>query len=238
MGGKRPHNGGDRCIYRGLCPRPCGYNIIFPQVLRDMPNFSFHARYGLFTYAQCGSLDPITVCNHFASLGAECIIAREDHADGGTHLHVFADFERKRRFRRADTFDCESHHPNIVPSRGNPSGGWDYATKDGDIVAGGLDRPSDGNDGSAVARQDSIMATLVAIEDCDEFWERVKELAPGLLLRNFTSLNGYASWRFRPRIKEYSSPSNIRFEGDQLGDLVEWYERYIGDDPGRESGLR
>lgn len=97
-------------------------------------NFSFNARYGLFTYAQCGDLDPHDVCCHFTSLQAECIIGREHHSDGGTHLHVFADFGRKRRFRRATTFDVSGRHPNIVPSRGTPRGGYDYATKDGDIV--------------------------------------------------------------------------------------------------------
>lgn len=202
-----------------------------------MPAFSFHARYGLFTYAQCGSLDPIDVCNHFASLGAECIVARENHADGGTHLHVFADFERKRRFRRTDTFDCQSHHPNIIPSRGNPGGGYDYATKDGEIVAGGLERPSDGPDGSNVLRQGTVMAELVAIEDSDTFWQRVQELAPGLLLRNFPSLNSYASWRFRPRVQEYSTPEGLRFEGDTLRELDEWRDEHLSGDHSRR-GVR
>lgn len=193
-----------------------------------MPAFSFHARYGLFTYAQCGDLDPINVSNHFTSLGAECIVAREDHADGGTHLHVFADFERKRRFRRTDTFDCDGRHPNIVPSRGNPGEGFDYATKDGCIVAGGLERPSNGNDGSAVGRKDAVMAELVSIEDADTFWASVQELAPGLLLRNFPSLNSYASWRFRPRVEEYSTPSDIRFDTDGIPGLDEWRNEYLG----------
>nr|QCC72754.1 rep protein [Circovirus sp.] len=131
-----------------------------------MPSFTFHARYGLFTYAQCGTLDPIDVSNHFTSLGAECIVAREDHADGGTHLHVFADFERKRRFRRVDIFDVGSQHPNIVPSRGNPGQGWDYATKDGQIVAGGLERPTNGNDEPNVVRKDAIMAEICAMDRC------------------------------------------------------------------------
>jgi len=117
-----PQVKGGTAVFIVQCPRPCGYNIIFPQEQRDMSNFTFHSRYGLITYAQCDGLDPSDVCNHFTSLGAECIIAREDHADGGTHLHVFADFERKRRFRRADIFDVRGYHPNIEPSRGNPGG--------------------------------------------------------------------------------------------------------------------
>lgn len=62
-----------------------------------MSSFSFNARYALLTYAQCGDLDPFAVSDHFTELGAECIVAREDHADGGTHLHSFVDFGRKYR---------------------------------------------------------------------------------------------------------------------------------------------
>lgn len=106
-------------------------------------SFDFHARYGLFTYSQSGTLSEWEVLDKFVSLGAECIIAREQHADGGTHLHVFADWGKRRRFRRSDTWDVHDHHPNIVPSRGTPGTGWDYCTKDGEVVAGGLERPGD-----------------------------------------------------------------------------------------------
>lgn len=194
-------------------------------------NFSFNARYGLFTYAQCGDLDPHDVCCHFTSLQAECIIGREHHSDGGTHLHVFADFGRKRRFRRATTFDVSGRHPNIVPSRGTPRGGYDYATKDGDIVGGGLERPS-GRDGTESTNKDSAMAELVSIEDSEEFWDAVRRLAPGLLLRNFPSLNAYACWRFRPAVKTYETPGSIRFETDSVPELGEWRQNNLGVDSG------
>lgn len=101
-------------------------------------SFRFQARYALLTYAQCGDLDPWAVNDHLAELGAECIIAREVHADGGTHLHAFVDFGRKFRTQRTDVFDVGDHHPNISPSYGTPEKGFDYAIKDGDVVAGGL----------------------------------------------------------------------------------------------------
>ena len=105
--------------------------------------FSFNARYVLLTYAQCSDLDAWAVNDHLAFLGGECIIGRELHADGGTHLHAFCDFGKKFRSRRGDIFDVDGHHPNVVPSRGNPERGYDYAIKDGNIVAGGLARPSE-----------------------------------------------------------------------------------------------
>ena len=72
-----------------------------------MSSFSFHARYALLTYAQCGDLCPFTIVDLLSTMGAECIIGREHHQDGGIHLHVFVDFGRKYRSRRADTFDVE-----------------------------------------------------------------------------------------------------------------------------------
>lgn len=104
----------------------------------------YQFRYVLLTYAQCGDLDPFEVCNHLASLNAECIIGRESHEDGGTHLHVFADFGTKFRSRNVRIFDVGGYHPNVSPSKGRPGEGWDYATKEGNIVAGGLERPGSG----------------------------------------------------------------------------------------------
>lgn len=218
---------GGRSIYRGLCPRPCVYNIISHRFQGTMPNFSFHARYALLTYSQCGDLDPFAIVDRFSSLEAECIVAREDHCDGGTHLHVFADFGKKRRFRSADVFDVQTRHPNISPSRGTPEIGWDYCTKDGCIVAGGLGRPGPGDTGQT-GQKDAKMAILVGIDDEPSFWESVRELAPGLLLRSFPSLQSYAKWRFAAVAEEYEHPSGIRITPECVPELSEWRDRYIG----------
>jgi len=212
------------CIYRDVCPRPCGYNIIFPQVLRDMPSFSFHARYALLTYAQCDGLDPWDIVSHFTSLEAECIVGRESHADGGTHYHAFADFGRKRKFRRHDTFDVRGFHANITPSRGTPEIGWDYATKDGDVVAGGLERPCER---SRLAGDVSKFHQIIECESEPEFWETVRRLAPELLLRNFQSLKSYAASRYASAPIRYSHPVGVRFAGSSLQDLDEWRERNL-----------
>ena len=106
--------------------------------------FNFNARYALLTYAQCGDLDGWQVSDHFTELRAECIVAREAHATDGVHLHAFVDFGRKFRSRRSDIFDVGGRHPNISPTHTTPQSGFDYACKDGDIVAGGLGRPESG----------------------------------------------------------------------------------------------
>ena len=60
-----------------------------------MPHFDYHFRYALITYSQCGDLSPERVGERFQELGALLVIGRENHADGGIHLHCFVDFGRK-----------------------------------------------------------------------------------------------------------------------------------------------
>lgn len=220
------HTGeGGTCIYSGRCPRPRVYNIIFTRGLRDMSNFSFHARYALLTYPQCDGLDPWSIVNHLSKLEAECIIGRESHADGNTHLHAFTDFGRKRKFRRANIFDVDGFHPNIAPSRGTPGSGWDYATKDGDIVAGGLiERPGDRQrlDGDGTK-----FHQIISAETEDQYWELVRNLAPELLLRNYASLKAYASNQYAPEPVAYVHPPNISFLSERTLELDQWYSENI-----------
>lgn len=189
-------------------------------------SFDFYARYGLFTYAQSNGLDPWQVSDHFTELGAECIIGEEAHADGGTHLHVFADWGRRKRFRRANIFDVDNHHPNIVASRGTPSAGFDYATKDGNIVAGGLGRPNESGD--AILRKDAIWHTIMDASSREQFFELVRELAPADLAKCYPSLCKYADFRYAPPELVYGGPTreDPRFEISQYPDLVEWCQGF------------
>ena len=169
--------------------------------------FNFNAKYVLLTYAQCGDLDPWAVVDHLAELRAECIIGREAHADGGTHLHCFAHFDRKFRSRRADVFDVLGCHPNVSPTYTTPQAGWDYACKDGDIVAGGLARP----DAGKISGSGDVWHDIVAAKSRDEFldysWNLLRSsyaaASPNLrstltgdtaLFRNRTSTQQGLSW--------------------------------------------
>lgn len=190
--------------------------------------FDFHARYGLFTYSQCGDLDHWAVLDHFTSTGAECIIGKESHADGGTHLHVFADWGGRKRFRRADFADVLGFHPNIVASRGTPDVGYDYATKDGEIVAGGLGRPTGST--NAISGKDAIWSQILDATTRDSFWEMVRELAPADLAKCFPSLSRYADWRYAMPEPTYDGPSfgDVRFNLTNHPELLRWCERMHG----------
>lgn len=188
--------------------------------------FDFHARYGLLTYAQCGDLDPFAVCGHLGQLGAECIIGKEAHADGGIHLHAFFDFGQKRRFRRADVFDVHGHHPNIEKSRGTPEVGYDYAIKEGEIVAGGLERPIP-PEGGAVRGSSNHWHLIVAAETREQFWELCRTYAPRVLCTSFSNLQRYADYTYATKPAVYTSP-NGTFDLDDYGGLQRWSDENVG----------
>jgi len=206
---------------------PCvlGYNISFAQDLEDMPSFTCNARYFLITYAQCGDLSEWSVLERFTTLGAECIIAREHHETEGVHLHVFVDFGRKFRSRRADVFDVDGRHPNIQHSRGTPEKGYDYAIKDGEVLAGGLGRPS-GNGNRSIADKWSQIASS---ENREEFWQLCEELDPKSLCCSFGQLQKFADWKFAEDPPMYETPGGLEFVGGDVDGRDLWIQ---------ESGIR
>lgn len=184
--------------------------------------FRFQAKYGLLTYAQCGDLDAWDVVGHLSSLGAECIVGRECHRDGGIHLHAFFMFEHKFRSSNPRVFDVGGYHPNVSRGYSNPADGYDYAIKDGEVVAGGLDRP-----GEHHVQKSSNWAQIVEAQDEDEFWALVRELDPRALCVSFTSLRAYASHRYAPERTPYGTPDGVSFCTDEYPELSQWVEDYI-----------
>jgi len=188
--------------------------------------FRFQAKYGLLTYAQCGDLDPWRVVEHLGGLGAECIVARELHRDGGHHLHAFFMFGDKYRSSNPRVFDVDNHHPNVSRGYSNPSDGYDYAIKDGEVVAGGLERPDEHH-----VQKHSHWAQIVEAESEDEFWALVRSLDPRALCISFTSLRAYAQHRYAIARTPYRSPDGVRFDTSQYPELGKWYEDNIAVKP-------
>ncbi|QCS35903.1 replication-associated protein [Capybara genomovirus 11] len=189
--------------------------------------FLFSARYALLTYAQCGDLDEWAVSNHLSALGAECIIGREDHADGGTHLHVFLDFGGKKQSRRPNFFDVGGHHPNIAPSRGRPELGYDYAIKDGNVVAGGLARPG----GGGLPQVADKWREIVSAESRDEFFDLLRQLDPKTLVTRWTELNKYADAAYAPIPEPYVGSDGKQFELGMVPELARWGGQLAANDP-------
>nr|QJB18714.1 MAG: replication-associated protein [Genomoviridae sp.] len=186
--------------------------------------FRFQAKYGLLTYPQCGDLDPWHIVDMLGDLGAECIVGRENHVDGGVHLHAFFMFERKFESRNVRVFDVDGCHPNVVPGYSTPHKGWTYATKDGDIVAGGLECPGVREEVSGASAK---WARILLSESRDEFFEAVARLDPRALCINFGSLRAYADWRYRPTRDPYSTPDGLSFDTSEFPELDQWVQRTL-----------
>lgn len=200
-----------------------------------MPSaFVTNARYVLLTYPQCGELDGFAVMDMLSSLEAECIVAREQHSDGNNHIHAFVDFGRTFRSRRSDIFDVGGCHPNISPSRGRPGDGYDYATKDGDIICGGLERP-DSSSKKSEGKQ-AVYREIVDAESEDEFWELVRELDPRALCLNYPSLRKYADNRYKRTVAEYEHPPSVTVDDGAIPELRQWRTENLPDDQGTVNG--
>lgn len=193
---------------------------------KKLGQFQFDGRYALLTYAQCGELDPWAIADHLHMLRSECIIGREDHADGGTHLHAFVDFGRRFRSRRTDVFDVSGYHPNISPSLGTPEGGWDYAIKDGDVVAGGLARPS----GVGAFEDRSCWNEIADAEDDRDFRERAIRMDPKTFITAYGNCDKYAKWRYAPLPRRYEDPPGVQYQLDMVPELDQWREISLRDD--------
>lgn len=200
-----------------------------------MPTFHVNAKYFLLTYAHAeNGLDPNRIVARLGDLGAECIVAKELYPTSeGFHYHVYAGFERKFRSRRTDVFDVGDFHPNIEPSRGNPSAGFDYCIKDGDVVAGGLARPDNG--GSDVSTS-AKWAEITSASTRSEFFELLEELDPQRLVCNFTSIWKYADWRYKIEPDKYVTPDGV-FDFSAYPDIENWRATLSESNDGGESGL-
>jgi len=180
--------------------------------------FRVHARYVLLTYARADNLDPWAIHDVITSFPAECLIGRENHADGGIHYHAFVDFGRKVDIRNPRRFDVEGHHPNFTPCGRTPQAMLDYAIKDGDVVAGGLSPVID----DQIQGADSVWSQIAHAPTVDEFWDLVRELAPRALCCNFQSLRSYAEWHYRPPHVAYEHPASVRLSTEGVPELDEW----------------
>lgn len=198
-----------------------------PSQSRDFIN----SKYVLLTYAQCGSLDAFRVMDCISALAGECIVGRECHEDGGFHLHVFVDFGRKFRSRRVDVFDVDGKHPNVVPSYGTPEKGYDYACKDGDVVCGGLARPTPATRSNLDGEADSLWTRITEAKTRDEFWQLVHQYDPRAAVTSFPAIQKYCDWKFAYHPPTYESPPNARYVGQDYDGRDDWVRQArIGSD--------
>lgn len=193
--------------------------------------FRFAAKYGLLTYSQSDGLDPFRIVDVLAELGAECIVGKELHSDGGTHYHAFFMFDRKFQSRNPRIFDVDGRHPNILRGRKTPHQMYDYATKDGDVVAGGLQRPDD--DVSTKTDSDEFWRRVFDAETREETFRVAQESSVSLLGRYFFQVRAIAEGKAVQSPLDFVSPPELEWELGPYPELTDWCSTYLGRRGGR-----
>lgn len=190
--------------------------------------FRFIGDHVLLTFAQSPDLDPQEVVALIRRLGGECIIGRENHADGGIHFHCFVQFEHEFQSEDARVFDVGGRHPNVRKMYRTPEKGYDYAIKDGDVVGGSLERPQPS--GASLGKTSDKWAEIIASETRDEFLAAVGRLDPKSLCCMFVSLSKYCDWRYRVDRAPYSTPGSVSIVAEGVHQLGDWVRGNLGVD--------
>lgn len=185
--------------------------------------FRINNRYLLLTYSQVGpDFDWRGLGRMLHDLGAFIRLGREQHQDGGTHYHVFVDFEEAFSTRDERKFDFGGAHPNIEAVRRTPRKAWEYAGKDGDVC---MDDPSaepPESGGGAKRKRDDVWLEITNAATRDEFFTLGQALAPRDFVCAFNSIQKYAEWKFRPQPVPYSNPDGLACRAGTFPGIEEW----------------
>lgn len=188
--------------------------------------FRINNRYLFLTYSQVGpDFDWRGLGRMLHDLGAFLRLGREQHQDGGTHYHVFCDFEKPLSTRDQRKFDFAGAHPNIKAVHATPRKVWEYAGKDGDVL---LDDPSaepPESGGGTKRKRDDVWAEITNAATRDEFFTLGPALAPRDFICSFNSIQKYAEWKYRPEPVPYTNPVGLTCRTRDTGafpGLEEW----------------
>lgn len=192
--------------------------------------FRFRGQYCLVTYPRTPpEFDPWEISDGFTRFEAESIVARETHADGGLHYHAYVDFGTKRDIRDAGRkFNFPGTGCNIIPhdkTRGSPAGGYDYACKDGDIVAGGLSRESLPGVGNTIQSDKWIGCRNATTRE--EFLQEFGRVDFAKLCCSFGQISKYLDWRFRPVRAPYANPPGLLPLWDKWRAVFWWWQENL-----------
>lgn len=166
-----------------------------------MPPFRFNAKRAFLTYPRSGDLTQQQLLE-FLRDERGCVwycIGLEKHADGGNHIHAYAEWAERLDVRDERYFDVAGHHPNVQPVR-NRASVLKYCQKDGDYI-GNCEASS-----STTTRYGAIIEQSTGIDD---FLARVVQHHPRDAVLHLERVRTFAEWRFReeraPYIPSYTS---------------------------------
>lgn len=196
-----------------------------PGTRLGRPNsFRLSCRRVFLTYSQVpDGWNPQSLLDRLEELGAKYRIGRELHQDGGVHYHAYVDFVNKRDFGRADYFDIDGHHPNIRSIWKTPEYVFDYAGKDGDIVACTTERPDPIK--GASARQEA-WGPVHSLERSEEVYEAISKIDPRAAILSFPAISQFMDRKEkqfrRSKVRPYENPPGLVINWEEYPELRHW----------------
>ena len=218
-----------------------------------MPRFRLRAKGFIVTYSQVNNGDnesnfdtslqetPIDYIEYAEqALGhiSNALLARELHEDGGVHYHMFLGFSETTTIRSCDQLDYLGKHPNIRSIRSKPGTVWDYVGKDGHIVFQRGDRPGMGDDSTNQLQhkrtRDDAFNEALAAPSKEDFFNKLRELAPRDYVVCHGNIRAYAEWAYAPVVPGYTGPQYSLTSGHDGNDrLLAWKHANLGELNGR-----
>lgn len=157
--------------------------------------FRLQGKYFFLTYARC-DLSKEALLNHIQEILGDnldkYVICREQHEDGGYHLHAVVTTHRRVSVRNPRYLDVEEHHPNVQVVRSIVAA-TRYVRKDGDTISNFEiieEKPSWGD----------IRDAATSVED---YMQLVEKHYPRDTALNWDRLFNYATIKFKKATTPY-----------------------------------
>lgn len=168
--------------------------------------FQFNTKKVFLTYAQCGDTSKEDFANFILTLEPlYYVVAREQHADGGYHLHAIVGFESTFRSRDERVFDFNGLHPNFTSVKSLKSV-IAYVKKEGDW----LDFGPVPEDRDVKRSSKELWAALLESPDQETFMSDARRLFPKEWVLQNAQMVAYALCYYNT--PETYAPEHTQFE--------------------------
>ena len=184
--------------------------------------FRFCSAQVFLTYPQC-TLSKEDVLDHFEGKWGikSYMVSKEEHANGGFHIHAYFRFNRKLDLSSERCFDINEFHPNIVANIRSPKKVLEYVKKDGDYIA------SDDID-KIIKDGDKENWGSIRLKSTNkrDYMEMVAANFPRDHALNYEKLEYYAEKVFGEIRSTYVSPPGYLFP-HLITTMAEWATEYV-----------
>lgn len=141
-------------------------------------------------------------------------LCRERHEDDGVHVHCYVSFDTAVRIQSQFRLDFGGSHPNIRSvSRGHRRT-FDYAGKDGDIIAEFGQPPPPLSNGAD--KDGGVWAEALCRQNKTDFYDVLRRGAPKHYILYHQQISSFADKHFEQCEEEYRSPTFVDLSGRRL----------------------